>query len=233
MSKPSTVPIWDSNGTNASSPTAAHQTDGWPRGTSSPLVSTVLNYWMNLVYLWIVWLNGLWGADGSLSLDSNGSLTTVGTTFSITDANNVGMLKHSRQLALLVPVVANHCVLAAGSISADTNPGAVLAASTDAYFPLDGLDLTCRVVSVIVTLGATPANSVDYSIGIPNTTAGSRTWVPVGSASGVATTLTIDVNPAATIGTSFYAGRNMYLRVQTGGATGVTVKAVAVNYNQL
>jgi hypothetical protein len=57
MSVPSTLPEWDTNNTHVTPTTAGHKTDGWVSNEIPS--SSEMGYWMNLVYLWIAWLNSI------------------------------------------------------------------------------------------------------------------------------------------------------------------------------
>jgi hypothetical protein len=80
MAKPTlTEAEWNTDGTNETAPTATHKSDGWGLAGGGKLASSgVMNYWKRRVYLWLAWLNGLFGADGSLSLDVDASVTVSG-----------------------------------------------------------------------------------------------------------------------------------------------------------
>lgn len=214
MAKPGTLPVWDSNQSNSIVPSAGKQTDGWPAGPASPVVSTYLNFWQNLVYLWLVWLNGLWDGSGNLTLDTNASVTLSGT----------GLLKHGARVLECAPI-ATHCVVGAGSVTADAFPGAIVAINSTIYFPLHGVQTHWRITTVVITLGAAAANSVTYDVFQSDTGAGSRTWVHSGitSVSTTASTITITLNTS-------YASP-IWVSVVTGGTTGATVKSVSVNYD--
>lgn len=55
MTKPSALPQWDSNNTNAIATTAGHKTDGY--AVNEVPTSTELNGWMKLVYDWMAYLD--------------------------------------------------------------------------------------------------------------------------------------------------------------------------------
>jgi hypothetical protein len=61
MSAPSTVPTWDTNGTNSTPTTSGHKTDGY--AVDEIPISTEMNGWMALVAAWILWLSVLGAAN--------------------------------------------------------------------------------------------------------------------------------------------------------------------------
>lgn len=83
MSKPVTVPTWDTNLTNTLPPDAGHITDGWD--FSETPTSTVFNYLQNLYGAWLQYLNngnlvGNHTIDGSLVV-GNQALVIPSTVF--------------------------------------------------------------------------------------------------------------------------------------------------------
>lgn len=55
MAKPGTIPIWNSGLANNVDPGGSKKALGWTNGEQP--ASSSFNWWMNLVYLWILWLN--------------------------------------------------------------------------------------------------------------------------------------------------------------------------------
>lgn len=54
--QPSTLPEWATDETNNTEPSLAQKQAGW--GYEQEASSSFFNWWMRLVYLWIVWLSG-------------------------------------------------------------------------------------------------------------------------------------------------------------------------------
>lgn len=88
MSKPGDLPVWatDANYPVSADPWSGQPTKVEPTSGDQALGFTpfqepapeIFNWWMNLVYLWILWLNGLWGTDGSLTMDVDASIELKG-----------------------------------------------------------------------------------------------------------------------------------------------------------
>lgn len=88
MAKPTDLPVWATDATYpagpdpwANQPTKVEPTSGDQARGFIPFQEPppeAFNWWMNLVYLWILWLNGLWGTDGSLTLDANADVEVSG-----------------------------------------------------------------------------------------------------------------------------------------------------------
>ncbi len=55
--QPANLPVWDTNGTNMATPAAGQQASGWTAGQGAN--SSWMNWWMNLVYLWLLWLQSI------------------------------------------------------------------------------------------------------------------------------------------------------------------------------
>lgn len=62
MAKPVTVPSWDTNATNVTTPAAGYVTDGWTNG--EPINSSYFNYFMMWVCLWLAFVNSFFGDNG-------------------------------------------------------------------------------------------------------------------------------------------------------------------------
>lgn len=75
MPQPSSTPEWASTGTRVT-PATAKQQQGWITGEKAP--AQWLNWWMNLVYLWVVYLKNLtgevltWTAKQTFNVDGDG-----------------------------------------------------------------------------------------------------------------------------------------------------------------
>lgn len=57
MSRPSSLPEWNTGGANRVEPLSGKKTLGW--ANLEILISSWLNWWMNLVYLWLVYLDAV------------------------------------------------------------------------------------------------------------------------------------------------------------------------------
>ena len=57
MPAPPVLPEWDSDETHVTATTAGHKSDGYV--SDEIPASDEMNYWMNLVYVWIAWLKNL------------------------------------------------------------------------------------------------------------------------------------------------------------------------------
>lgn len=77
MAKPNTVPTWNTDASNNTTPSGGQQTTGWT--FKQKAVSSYFNWAMRLYYLWITWLDGLFDALGNLTMDADASITLSGT----------------------------------------------------------------------------------------------------------------------------------------------------------
>jgi len=76
-SKPTDLPRWATAETNNTDPSSGQKDPGWLVG-QKPISSSIFNWWMNLVYQWLAWLDGLWDGDGNLTLDADASVSVSG-----------------------------------------------------------------------------------------------------------------------------------------------------------
>lgn len=103
MAKPTDLPNWATDNINNVEPSAGKQADGWANGEDAD--SSWFNWWMNLVYMWIAWLDGLFDANSSLTLPSNSFVKVQGTgsykhgTKTITLSPNSGIQRQAAGLA--------------------------------------------------------------------------------------------------------------------------------------
>lgn len=82
--KPSTLPRWNTDGTNRTTPAAGKLDTGWP--VSAPAISSEWNWWQNLVYQWVQWLDGY---EGEAHLFTN-SITIAQATSNASALNATG-----------------------------------------------------------------------------------------------------------------------------------------------
>ena len=172
MSKPTNLPNWATDGTEIIEPSAAKKAKGHISGEQP--IPQYVNWVLNLIYLWIVWLNGLWASDGSLTLDNNANLTLQGTgsitagTGGITVGSGgdvtlqgTGYLKSGNFTSSFGFDTAGwNSSGAAPTWSVGTTGAEVdVAASVTAYRLLQLPDDTCRVQGLVIT--ALQGGSVD------------------------------------------------------------------------
>lgn len=55
MSKPTNLAEWGDTSTNITEPSNGFKAAGWAAGAT--VLSAVFNWWMNVIYTWIIWLN--------------------------------------------------------------------------------------------------------------------------------------------------------------------------------
>ncbi len=74
--KPNDTPQWATDDTNNTDPGLPQKETGWTNEQVGD--SSWMNWWMNLVYLWVVWLNGMWDVGGTYTADEGGSVVLSG-----------------------------------------------------------------------------------------------------------------------------------------------------------
>lgn len=125
MARPSTLPTWDTNLTNTTATPAGQTTDGWAVNAVPP--SGVENYWKNLVYQWINWLNGN-------VLDQNwtfqGNVAVGGTTTFTGNTTCNGLLLANGGATLQTTTVQGNCTVT-GNLSVQ---GSLTIASTETVY---------------------------------------------------------------------------------------------------
>lgn len=225
MSKPGSVPTWDSNGTNSTVPSAGKQTDGWPAGPTSPVISSYLNYWMNLVYLWTAWLNGLWDGSGNLTLDSNASVTVSGT----------GAYKHgTRTISLPLGPIHNAATesngLTTAAISAYTPAFLFAAASYSAVRDIC-LPVGARILAVRARILDSTASA---TIALVSRASGASAIVTVATSAASAANATEQTIAASGLTTTIVALSRywVYLARGNGATDNLTVYTLEVDYDQ-
>ncbi len=77
MPKPTTLPVWNTSAGNRVAPSGGKQASGYSLGDIP--VSGNLNWWKNLVYQWVLWLDGILTADGGVTALANQDITVSGT----------------------------------------------------------------------------------------------------------------------------------------------------------
>lgn len=89
MAKPDDVPVF---ATDTNYPAGSQPWSGMPTKVEPPAGTQVkgfeprrrppaqyLNWLLHTIYLWLLWLDGLWGADGTLTLDADADVIVSGT----------------------------------------------------------------------------------------------------------------------------------------------------------
>ncbi|MCK5603160.1 hypothetical protein KAR91_14860 [Candidatus Pacearchaeota archaeon] len=95
MTKPTVLPIWDTDETNSTEPSAARKLDGWlaPGGVPEKPPFENFNFWQNNVYKWMKEINerGILEWDSSTTYDIPSYVVgSDGTTYASLSASNTG-----------------------------------------------------------------------------------------------------------------------------------------------
>lgn len=77
MAKPTTLPIFDTNGTNVSTPASGLQTDGYANG-AKPTAANI-NFLFRWIYQWLLWLDGLLTSGGGFTALAGQHITVSST----------------------------------------------------------------------------------------------------------------------------------------------------------
>jgi hypothetical protein len=142
--KPATVPLWDTNATNSTAPSADHRSDGWEDDEVPP--AAVFNHEQNLYGAWAAYLNdgqftGNHEIDGALEVTGavgvDGLVTArAGMTCAANQhvtVSGTGDVKHGDRVLCMTPVAGHF----EGSTSWDyPNPFAAASAAGAIYVPL-------------------------------------------------------------------------------------------------
>ena len=77
MPEPSTLPVWNTDATNRTTPSGGLQAAGY--ATNAIPTSGNLNWYKNLVYQWVNWFKTVVTADGGVTAVANQDITVSGT----------------------------------------------------------------------------------------------------------------------------------------------------------
>ena len=195
MSKPTNLPAWATDGTEIIEPSAGKKAKGHISGEQP--IPQYVNWLLNLIYQWLLWLNGLFGSDGSLTLDNNANLMLQGTgsvtlgTGSLTlqggsiTLEGTGYLKSGNFTASFgFDTGGWNSSGAAPTYEAGTVGGAVdVAAGVTAYKLLRLPDDTCRVQALRIQASQSGANSGTVSLVLANANGSSAAYSAITGAS--------------------------------------------------
>lgn len=223
MAKPTKLPEWATNGTtifdpfsgqgNVVEPPTSKKIRGWDYREKAP--RNWLNWWMNLVYVWLLWLSDLITSDNGSTVVWNGNRT---------HAIKVIVLHDDRVLSLN----AASANATNGSFSRTATTGAINSTgATDIIvdIPLHQGDRIKSVTFARLGDGAVDATDIDVNTvnaGGVATTIGTATITNVGAAWA---DTTIDVSD-----TTLAAGDSVMLKITVNG-TGFSVNNIRVTYD--
>lgn len=137
MDKPTDLPVWDENETNAIEPAQSRQDDGWlaPAGVPEKPPFQYFNWWQNNVYKWINYFFGVDAASknaiSGLVPSNNSGNPNTHIDISIGAAKNSSGDKALELLAATVKDLSNTFVAGSGNGGLYTAGG--LSADTDYY----------------------------------------------------------------------------------------------------
>lgn len=148
MPPPATSPVWNTDGTNRTTPSGAQQGTGWTLNQTG--VSSFMNWWMYWVYQWILYFAAR-VFDGDVTI--NGNLTVTGTSALNGNVTSLGTvtgtdLKHTAERSkTLHPAMGAYTTTGSGYILGFTkvnDPAPPLVAGSSGVWEATAGSSACR-----------------------------------------------------------------------------------------